>query len=108
PPSRSPANWSAPSTSSAQRQPHSSCSNLSNRAGVLGNHRIRRQEDEPFDHGLRQQDSVEGIFVDGGQVPRRNGMLSMHGQLSIAILQQTLPNRARTSMEALQPLGMFD
>src|SRR5271157_148907 len=39
-------------------------SDLPNGTWILGNPRVGRQKSDPFDHGLSDQDAVEGISVD--------------------------------------------
>jgi hypothetical protein len=33
---------------------------------MAGNHQVGRQQNDPFDLCLRNQDAVEGVFVYGG------------------------------------------
>jgi hypothetical protein len=42
----------------------------------LGYHPINRQQSDPFDHSLSNQNAVEGIFVYGRQGVYRNRVLA--------------------------------
>ena len=58
-----------------------------NRPRITGNHRVRCQKSDPFDHRLSNQDAVEGIFVYGWKGVYRNRVLTKHGKFLVAVFQ---------------------
>ena len=49
---------------------------------------IRRQQGDAFHLSLRNQDSIEGIFMNGRQIIDCNNMLTPDGKLVVAVIQQ--------------------
>jgi hypothetical protein len=67
----------------------------------LGYHSIRSQESDPFDHGLRNQDAVEGIFVYGWQHIDLNCVLAEDREFLIAIVKHRATQNSWVELKSL-------
>ena len=64
---------------------------------------VRRQQRDPFDLGLRDQDPVERIHVDGRKQIHSRGVGACHGQFHIPVLQQPSVQQSWVDAELLSP-----
>jgi hypothetical protein len=67
----------------------------------LGYHRVSRQQGDSFDHGLSDQDAVEGIFVYGRKGVDFDSMLAQDGQFLVPVIQHCAPQNPWVELKSL-------
>lgn len=78
------------------------------RPGILGHLSIGRQERYALDHGLGDEEAIEGIFMDWRQGTDGYRMLTEDRQLMVAVVQEAPSQYACIHLEIFAPQAAFD
>ncbi len=77
-------------------------------AWVACNQRIYRQQSDAFDRGLRYENTVEGIFVDGWKAVDGDSMFANNWQFAITIVQQASTEEPSIHLKVLAIQTLLD
>src|SRR5665647_2896797 len=66
---------------------------------VSGHNGVGGEQRDPLRAGLRYQDAIERVFVDGRQTLHKNSVRAGNGQLAVAVVQQAAPQQPCIHLE---------
>src|SRR5207249_4060759 len=81
---------------------------LAHWSGITSQLRIAGEQRDPLGKSLRQQDAIEGIFVQVRQALDVHGMLAGNRQLHVAIVEQATAEQTRLDTEVVATEGALD
>ena len=76
--------------------------------GGLRHPRIRGKQGNAFNHGLRHQDPVERVLVEGRQPVDGKGVFAGDGQFAITVVEQPPAQEPRIHSEIVPPEATLD